>query len=138
MVEGDRLLGLRHVAYLLAGHRSGVGIAEHFDIAAERHRAHLPARAGAIIPAEELGAEADREGLDPDAVTPRDQVMPEFVHEHEHGQHQQESNEVAEATGQPEHERTSILSRGAGQSEVTSRMYPVFGNNVDSPGPELP
>ena len=39
----------------------------------------------AVVPAEHLRAEADREHLHPDAVPARHQVVPHLVHEHEHG-----------------------------------------------------
>ena len=70
--------------------RAGVAVAEHLDIAAERDRAELPARPGAVPPAEQLRPEADRKDFDPHPVPARDQVMAELVDKNEHGQNDDE------------------------------------------------
>ena len=62
----------------------------HLDVAAERNRAHPPARACPVGASEQLRAEADRKDFDHDAAQPRDQVMAEFVHEDQDGQDDQE------------------------------------------------
>ena len=46
--ERDLALGRRHVPDGAARRAGGVGVAEHLDVAAERDRAELPARAGAV------------------------------------------------------------------------------------------
>jgi hypothetical protein len=77
--------------------RAGIAVAEHLDVTAERDGAELPAGAGAVPPAEDFGAEADREYLDPHPVPPGDQVVAELVNEHEHRQHHQKNADVQEA-----------------------------------------
>src|SRR5690242_8851738 len=100
-MEGDGALLRRHGAELVtARHRCGIRIAEHLDVAAERNAAELPARAGAVVPAEELRPEADREDLDAHAVAPRHEVMAELVNEDQHGQDDEEGDDVS---GQPSH-----------------------------------
>ena len=98
VVEGDFALLGRHGAQLIARHRGGIGIAEHLDVAAERDGAELPARAGAIVPAEELRAEADREDLDAHAVAARDQIVAELVNEDQDGQDDQEGDDDSRST----------------------------------------
>ncbi len=73
---------------------AGVGVAEHLDVAAERDRAEFPAGAGAVPPAEQFRAEADREDFDPDPVAARDQVMAELVNKDEDRQHQEKNADV--------------------------------------------
>ena len=46
------------------GHAGAVLVIQEFDVAAERHPGEAPARAVAVVEAEDLLAEADREGLD--------------------------------------------------------------------------
>src|SRR5437762_4244961 len=59
--------------------RTGIGIAKHLDVAAERDRAELPAGAGPVPPAEQFRPETDREHLDLHVIAPRNPVMAELV-----------------------------------------------------------
>src|SRR5579875_2827194 len=105
VMERHRLLGLGHrLEPFGRPHRRRVGVAEHLDVAAERDRAHFPAGADPVGPAEQLRPEADREGLDPDLVPARHQVMAQFVDEDEHRQDDEERHHIAEATSQKTHE----------------------------------
>src|SRR6202030_1404615 len=76
--------------------RAAVAVAEHLDVAAQRDGAEFPARPGAIPPAEQLRAEADRKDLDPYPVPPRDPVMTKLVHEDQHGQDDEKRDDVIE------------------------------------------
>src|SRR5260221_170126 len=80
------------------------GVAIHLAVAAKRYRAQLPARPGAVVPAKDLGAEADREDLDAHAIAARDQVMPELVHEDQHGEDDKKWDDVAQSAGKDAHE----------------------------------
>ena len=86
-----------------AGRAGGIRIAEHLDVAAKRDRADLPAGTGPVGTAEQFGTEADREGFDPHPVAPRYPVVPQLVNEHEHGQHDQERNDVGPQTAEEFH-----------------------------------
>ncbi len=104
VMEGNRLFGVAHPLEVFGrGLGSGIGVAEHLDVAAQRHGAEFPARADAVGPAENLRAKADREDFDAHAVPPRHQVMTELVNEDEHRQHDQERHDVAEAAGKKAH-----------------------------------
>ena len=65
-----------------------IGVAKHLDVPAKRDRAEFPARPGLVPPPEQLRAKADRENFDPDSIPARNQVVPEFVNKHEHGENQ--------------------------------------------------
>src|SRR3546814_17557874 len=81
----------------------GVGIAEHLHVAAERNEAEFPACARPVVPAEDLRPEADGEHLDADVVPARDQVVAEFVDEHQGGEHGQERQAEAVKTSKKIH-----------------------------------
>src|SRR6185437_12860025 len=142
VMEGDFALLGGHRLELARRHRRGIGIAEHFHIAAERHQAEFPARAGAVVPAENLRAEADREHLDAHAVPARDEVVAELVHEHQHRQNDDEWNEVIEAAGQKAHEsnlctrmRLTIAKNCRAIAEKSARFHRVYGWAA-KPGPQ--
>src|SRR5216683_432697 len=79
---------------------TGIAVAEHLDVPAERDRAELPARAGAVPPAEQLGTKSDREHLDLYPIAPGDQVMAELVDEHENSEDHQKHDDVKESAVQ--------------------------------------
>ena len=76
------------------GRAGRIGVAMHLHVAAKRHGAHFPARTRPVGDAEQLGAESDREHLNPDSVQPRDHIVAELVHEHDHREDNQEGNDV--------------------------------------------
>src|SRR3546814_14955773 len=93
----------------------GVGIAEHLHVAAERNEAEFPACARPVVPAEDLRPEADGEHLDADVVPARDQVVAEFVDEHqdgEHGQERQAEERKSVVSGQSVSVRVDLGGRG--------------------------
>ncbi len=105
VVKGDRALGLGHRRQIGRGHRRRIGVAEHLDVAAQGHRAEFPTRSGAVVPAEELGAETNREYLDANAVPARHDVMAELVDEDEDGQDDKKPEHyIADAAGERTHE----------------------------------
>jgi hypothetical protein len=57
-------------------------------VAAEGDGAELPAGAAAVVEAEQLGAEAEREGVNPDPAPAPDQEVAHLVHEHHDGEHE--------------------------------------------------
>ena len=64
-------------------HARGILVAEEFHVAAERNGGDLPARAVAVVKADEFGPEADGKHQNPHAAPARDQEMPELVEEHD-------------------------------------------------------
>ena len=94
--EAVLLFGLGHGrGGLMIGHARGVVVAEELHIAAERHRGDFPARAVAVVEADDLGAEADGKGEHADAAPARHQEMAEFVKEHDNGEDEKKRNDVA-------------------------------------------
>ena len=79
---------------LAVGRARDTAIAEELDVAAERDPAHFPAGAGAVGPADNLPAEADRKYRHPDLAPARDQVVPELMDKHQAGQHDQKWQSV--------------------------------------------
>ena len=96
-VEGDLLLVVGQ-RFDLAGVRRArrVHVADEFHVAAERNGGNLPARAVAVVEADEFGTEADRERLDADAAPAADEVVAHLVHEHDDRQHEQERDDRAD------------------------------------------
>ena len=76
--------------------RTRIAVTEHLDVAAKRDGAEFPAGSGAIMPAEQLGAKADRKHVDPHTVSSGNVKMPKLVHENEHRKHKQERDDVAQ------------------------------------------
>ena len=60
-------------------------------MAASRQRVPLPIGEG-----DDLGAEPERKGVDPDAAPAADEEMAELVEEHDDDQHEQIRDDVAE------------------------------------------
>ena len=87
----------------LAGVRRArrVHVADELDVAAERDGAELPARAVAVVEAEEFRAEADRERLDADAAPAADEVVAHLVDEDDDRQHEQERDDACRSAGRP-------------------------------------
>src|SRR5262249_5896290 len=74
-----------------------VGFAEHLDVAAKRNGGEAPARPMLVVPAEQLGPEADGKRLDSNARPPRHVVVAHFVDEDENRQnHQKWKNVIPE------------------------------------------
>src|SRR6185312_11168410 len=69
-----------------------IHVARELDIAAERQRRELPARAPPVGEAGDLAAEADRERIRLDPEQPPDEVVAEFVDDHQRPEDQQESD----------------------------------------------
>ena len=91
-------LGPRHG--LGIGHAGGIGIARELHIAAERNPRQFPARAVAVIPAGDLLAEADREGLDVDPAPARHEEVAELVNEHDDDQRHEEGHRIEHASAE--------------------------------------
>ena len=85
---------------LAAGLRArDILVVDEFHIAAERDPRQPPACAVAVVEAEDLRPEADRENLDGDAAPARHEEMTELVEEHDDGQDEKEGQEVREQGG---------------------------------------
>src|SRR6185369_91853 len=91
------------VALFFFGHGRGgveigracrVVIAVELHVAAERHRGDLPAGAVAIIEAEQLGTEADREGEHLNAAPASYQEVAKLMKENNNRQYKQERNHI--------------------------------------------
>ncbi len=96
-VEADRVVGRIHARHRVRiRHAGAVHVADELDVAAERDRRDLPAGAAAVVEADQLGSEADREAGHPDAAPPPDQEMAHLVDEHHDGEDEQERHDVAE------------------------------------------
>ena len=76
-----------------------IGVAVKLDISAERKRAHAPAGAAQIHPGKELRPEAQRERVDFDPAPSPNQIMAEFVNEHDRAQDHDERNDVPPQPG---------------------------------------
>ncbi len=85
----------------LIGHACGIVVAEKFYVTAERNGREFPARAMAVVEAEQLRAEADRKYHYPDTTPSGDEEMAEFVEEHDEGEHEQKGNEHARSRRSP-------------------------------------
>ena len=101
-------------------------VADELDVAAERDRRQLPARAVAIVEADEFRAEADREGRHPDAAPAADEKVAHLVDEHHDRQHRtgraRDSRRASPSLPLPIELRIpSSLSRTAFSLSVSSR-----------------
>ena len=71
-------------------------------IAAKRNRGDAPARTLAIIEAEELRAEADREGVDLHPAAARHPEMAKLMEEYDYGENEQEGEYGAQGGPAPD------------------------------------
>ena len=97
---GAKRLALETVLALFLGHAfealtcaRGVLIVDEFYIAAERDPGQPPARTVAIVEADDLRPESNRECLDRDAAPAGHQVA-KLVEEHHDGEHEQEGKQI--------------------------------------------
>ena len=72
----------------------GVLIVDEFYIAAERDPGQPPARTVAIVEADDLRPESNRECLDRDAAPAGHQEVAKLVEEHHDGEHEQEGKQI--------------------------------------------
>src|SRR4029453_3083445 len=86
----------------LIGYASGVLVSEELDVAAERDRGDLPARAMTVVEAEKLRPEADREHQHPDAAPACNQEMAELVEEYDNRKQKQERNDPSGPPSAPQ------------------------------------
>ena len=93
--------------------RSGVGVAKHLDVAAERDRAELPASAGPVPPAEQFRPKPDREYLDPDPIPARNPIVAKLVNKDEDGQHNEKNADVINPAVQKRCQKIHLLSAGS-------------------------
>src|SRR5690606_6028732 len=122
VMEGNPALGIAHCRdRRVVRIRRGVGIAEELHEAAERNGADLPARAVAIVPAEQLAAEADGEYLDPHAAAARHPVVSQFVDEYDDRKNDDERDDVSGEIGNEIHRHLGHRLSGPSPS---SRLYP--------------
>ena len=90
----------------------GIHVADELDVAAERDRAQLPARAAPVVEADQFRAEADRERLDADAAPAADQIVAHLVDEDDDRQHEQERHDGADQQAvRAEYRRQACRSR---------------------------
>ena len=71
-------------------------VVDELHVAAERDPRDLPPRAVPVGEADDLGPEADREGLDAHPAPARHEEMAELVDEHHDGQDEEEGKQVTE------------------------------------------
>ena len=91
------LLGLAHGGGgLMVGHARRIVVAEEFHIAAERNRGDFPARAVAVVEADDFGPETDRKHQHLDAAPARHQEMAKLMKEHDNCQDKQERDQIAD------------------------------------------
>lgn len=76
--------------------RRRIHVAHELHVASERNGAQLPARAATIVETEELGTEADREGLHADSAPAADQIVAHLVYEDDNREHEQERHQRSE------------------------------------------
>src|SRR5580704_5341920 len=87
-IHGGQALGVRHAR--------GILIAEEFYIAAERDGGDFPARAVAVVKADDFGAKTNGKHQDPHATPARDQEMTQFVEEHDQAEDEQKGHDVTD------------------------------------------
>src|SRR5690606_18956362 len=124
MMEGMRPVLGRHGVKSARRVARRTGVPEHPHIPAEGNGAEPPARAVPIVPAEQFGAETDRKYLDTYAAAPSHPEMSHLMHEHEHGQDDQERDDVAEQkrhNGHVSERRRSRQPRSVRLSRARSR-----------------
>ena len=83
---------------LMIGHARRILVAEEFHIAAERDRGDFPARAVAVVEADDFGPETDRKRQHFDAAPASHQKMAKLMKKHDNCQDKQEGNQVADET----------------------------------------
>ena len=71
--------------------------AEHPNISAERHESELPPGAGPIGAADDFGAEADREHLDPEPGQSRHEIVTQLMDRNEDSRDRQKTSNVKQA-----------------------------------------
>src|SRR5512135_2137152 len=71
-------------------------VVDELHVAAKRDPRDPPAGAVAVIEADDLGAEADREHFDGDAAPARDDKMAEFVEKYDDGEDEEEGEQIRE------------------------------------------
>ena len=79
-----------------SGTLAGILIAKELYIAAERNSGDLPACAMAIIEADELRAETDREHQNPHPAQPRDEEMSELMEEDDEAEDKKKRDDVTD------------------------------------------
>ena len=110
--EADLLFFLGHGGRgVLVGHAGGIVVAEEFHIAAERNRRHLPARAVAVVEADDLGAETDGEREYLDAAAPGDQEMAKLMKKHDNRQDKQERDDIGRQAPRQTRSSRAMMSK---------------------------
>ena len=95
--EADLFLRLAHRGGgFVVGHARRVLVAEEFHIAAEGNGGDFPARAEAVIEADDFGTETDREHQYLDTAQAGHQKMAKLMKEHDNCQYKQERNDIAD------------------------------------------
>src|SRR5262249_54740615 len=99
---GTGSLGWRHLLQGRARRHAGtVLVVKKLDVAAEWDPGKAPARAVAIVEAEDLPPKADREGLDLDPAPTRHQGIAQLVNEHHKGKHEQNRKQDGQDVADP-------------------------------------
>jgi hypothetical protein len=73
-------------------------VTEELDVTTERNGGNFPARAVAVVEANQFRTKAKREGQHPHPGPARHQEMPEFMEENDNGQDKQKRDDVADNT----------------------------------------
>jgi hypothetical protein len=87
---------------LLVGGARDIVVAEEFNIAAKRYRGDLPARAAAVVEADEFRSEPDRECQHAHAAPARDEEMPQLMKEDDDRKIEQERQDPAGQAAAPD------------------------------------
>ncbi|GCC46231.1 hypothetical protein chiPu_0030606, partial [Chiloscyllium punctatum] len=97
VVEAAFTLFRRHGVERLRRRRRRLAVVtEELDVAAERNRRNLPARAVPVVESRKLRPKAQREGQHLHAGPACDQEMAELVKENDDGEDEEEGNDIAE------------------------------------------
>src|SRR5207237_8132069 len=89
---------------------------EHADRAAERQEAGLPAGAAAVGAADDFGAEADREHLDPEPGQSRHEIVTQLMDRNEDSRDRQKTSNVKQTCRGEFHDaQSSCRSRSYGR-----------------------
>lgn len=101
------------VGGFVIGTREDICVAEHFDISPDWEEAEFPSGSEFIGESDELGTHPDGEGVDFDSVPPGDEVVAEFVDEHQNGDDQEKGQkEVEDEVDDSVHGVNLLMPRG--------------------------
>src|SRR5262249_59180815 len=96
------------------------------DVATERDPGKAPARAVAVVEAEDLAPEANRKGLDLHSAPARHQEVTELMNEHHNGKHKQERQQDGQDVADPTQSLTEYAHRPQPPQSILPQYPPGY------------